>query len=80
MTAEKRLIPTGQCWCGCGEETGRGSFFRQGHDKIAESRLLKMLYGPDEPVARFLDRKGYGPHGKNLASEFTTWAESDRVR
>jgi hypothetical protein len=36
----QRLIPTGECWCGCGGETERGSFFLPGHNKVAESAVL----------------------------------------
>ena len=31
-----RVLPTGECWCGCGVEVGLGSFFAPGHDKVAE--------------------------------------------
>lgn len=40
-----RLLPTGFCWCGCGKETARGSFFVRGHDKIAEAAILAARYG-----------------------------------
>jgi hypothetical protein len=62
-----RLIPTGECWCGCGEETGLGSFFRPGHDKKAESYVIALDFGT---VADFLDARGYGPGGKNPRVEF----------
>lgn len=39
------LIPTGTCWCGCGEKTSRGAFFAVGHDKRAESAIVKVVYG-----------------------------------
>ena len=32
MTSPERLVPTGECWCGCGAETTSGSFFLPGHD------------------------------------------------
>ncbi|WP_328848951.1 hypothetical protein [Micromonospora zamorensis] len=54
-----RLIPTGTCWCGCGKETGLGSFFAQGHDKIAEAALIAAEYGSQ--VAQILHKHGYGP-------------------
>ncbi len=57
-----RLIPTGDCWCGCGEDAGIGAFFRPGHDKAAESAVIALEYGG---VADFLSRHGYGPGGKN---------------
>lgn len=58
----ERLLPTGTCWCGCGGETARGSFFRPGHDKIAESAVILVEYAG---VAEFLAKHGYGPGGKN---------------
>ena len=57
-----KLIPTGTCWCGCGEPTSRGAFFVPGHDKIAESAIVKVEYGS---VPDLLDQHGYGPGGKN---------------
>lgn len=74
----RRLIPTGVCWCGCEQETGLGSFFRQGHDKFAESVVIAIGYGG---VAELLNRHGYGPGGKNARSEFEKWrAAGGRVR
>jgi hypothetical protein len=62
-----RLLPTGECWCGCGSEVGLGSFFAQGHDKRAEGLLIKLHYGS---VAGFLSEHGYQqPGGKNLMRE-----------
>lgn len=51
-----RLLPTGRCWCGCGAETGVGSFFRAGHDKVAESMAMLVKYGG---VPEFLAAHGY---------------------
>jgi hypothetical protein len=65
--ADKRLLPTGECWCGCGKETGLGSFFAQGHDKRAEGMLIVLKYGS---VAGFVEDLGYGPSGKNLLEEY----------
>ncbi|MFJ6559999.1 hypothetical protein ACIQMV_08975 [Streptomyces sp. NPDC091412] len=61
MTSEtpQRLIPTGFCWCGCGTETGIGSFFARGHDKIAEAALIAAEYGGTVP--RLLAAHNYGP-------------------
>ena len=64
--AKKRLLPTGECWCGCGEETTIGAFFRPGHDKKAEAAVIKVKYGT---VADFLDREGFGPGGRNAIRE-----------
>lgn len=78
MAKERRLIPTGECWCGCGEETRRGSFFLPGHDKVAESAVVAIEYGG---VAQLLDRHGYGPGGKNARQERDSWrAAGGRVR
>jgi hypothetical protein len=59
-------MPTGKCWCGCEEEVSRGAFFKQGHDKIAESAVIKVEY---RIVPRFLEEHGYGPGGKNPLKE-----------
>ena len=60
--SSKRLLPTGECWCGCGQETRIGSFFRAGHDRVAESAVIKVEYGG---VPEFLDKHGYGDGGEN---------------
>ena len=62
-----RSLPTGECWCGCGEETPIGVFFRPGHDRRAESMLIKMKFGL---VAQFLDFHGYGMNGRNLKQDW----------
>ena len=56
------VTPSGICWCGCGASCGRDSFFKAGHDRIAEAALVKAEYGS---VALFLNAHGYGPGGKN---------------
>jgi hypothetical protein len=61
-----KLIPTGECWCGCGAETGLGSFFVSGHDKRAEAAIVKTVYGD---VPKLLVAHGFGPGGKNAAEE-----------
>jgi hypothetical protein len=61
-----RLIPTGTCWCGCGEEAGIGAFFARGHDKIAEAALLATEYGGAVP--QLLHKHGYGP-GRSVTDE-----------
>jgi hypothetical protein len=61
-----RAIPTGDCWCGCGAEVPIGSFFAQGHDKVAESAVVICDYGS---VADLLLAHGYGPGGKNARAE-----------
>ena len=62
MASSKRLLPTGECWCGCGAETAIGSFFLPGHDKAAGSAVISVEYGG---VPGFLVQHGYGPDGKN---------------
>ncbi|GAB3660802.1 hypothetical protein [Glycomyces tarimensis] len=54
-----RLLPTGTCWCGCGLDTGIGSFWVRGHDKIAEGALIAARY--ENSVAQMLKDHGYGP-------------------
>ena len=78
MAGRKRLIPTGECWCGCGEETGIGSFFLPGHDKVAESAVISVEYGG---VPELLVAHGYGPGGKNVRRAREEWdAQGNRVR
>jgi hypothetical protein len=55
-----RLIPTGECWCGCGKEVPVGAFFSPGHDKTAESRVIREVFGD---VATFVAAFGYAPDG-----------------
>lgn len=66
MASSERLLPTGECWCGCGAETSIGSFFLPGHDKTAESAVISVEYGG---VPGFLVEHGYGPGGKNAVRE-----------
>ena len=70
MASTKRLLPTGECWCGCGAETAIGSFFLPGHDKTAESAVISVEYGG---VPGFLVHHGYGPGGKNALREVDRW-------
>ena len=65
-----RLMPTGECWCGCGESTAVGSFFLSGHDKIAESAVVIVEYGS---VPEFIQKHGYGPGGKNPRETLSEW-------
>lgn len=70
VISKKQLVPTGDCWCGCGENTGTGSFFRSGHDKVAESAVILTQFGG---VAEFLDHFGFRPGGKNATRELEVW-------
>jgi hypothetical protein len=65
-----RLVPTGECWCGCDDEPRSGSFFASGHDKRAESAVINIEFGG---VAEFLLAHGYGPDGKNPLEELERW-------
>lgn len=66
----RRLLPTGECWCGCGAETPIGSFFAAGHDKVAESAVILTQYGG---VPQFLVAHGFGPGGKKARMELEQW-------
>jgi hypothetical protein len=63
-------MPTGECWCGCGEAVGRGAFFKSGHDKKAESAVVMVEYGS---VPEFIQKHGYGPGGKNPVEAMADW-------
>ena len=56
-TRGARLLPTGTCWCGCGEQVALGAFFARGHDKVAEAALLAICYNGS--VAQLLHGHGY---------------------
>jgi hypothetical protein len=70
MIKEASIEPTGTCWCGCGETVPKDSYFSRGHDKAAESMLKKLIYGPEDTIARFLVAHGYGGTGKNLKADY----------
>jgi hypothetical protein len=72
----QRLLPTGYCWCGCGGETGLGSFFLPGHDKVAESAVILIEYGG---VPAFLSKHGYAPGGKNPRQALEEWRNRGKV-
>lgn len=77
MVEGRRLLQTTFCWCGCGQRTKRlGSFFVGGHDRKAESWLIKMHYGS---VPQFLLDHGYGPDGKNLKDEWEQFEEREQA-
>ena len=77
MASTGRLLPTGDCWCGCGAETSIGSFFLPGHDKTAESAVISVEYGG---VPRFLVEYGYEPGGKNAILKVHEWRSKGRRR
>lgn len=68
----KDPMPTGECWCGCGASVSRGAFFVTGHDKRAESAVIKVEY---QIIPRFLEEHGYGPGGKNPSEELRRFKE-----
>lgn len=65
-----RLLPTGECWCGCGMKVSFRNFFAPGHDKRAESAVINIEYGG---VAAFLVNHGFGPGGRNAQKEMDVW-------
>lgn len=62
MTEKLRLIPTGNCWCGCPKEVGLGKFFSPGHDKVAEAAYMAVHH--EASVARLLADTGFAPGDK----------------
>lgn len=78
QSKETRLLPTGECWCGCGTETPIGSFFAAGHDKVAETAVILTHYGG---VSEFLVAHDFGPKGKNPRLELEQWrSEGGKAR
>ena len=42
----RRLMPTGECWCGCGKEPAYlSSFFVPGHERKAVMDIVMAKYG-----------------------------------
>ena len=66
-------LPTGACLCGCREQTGRGSYFRQGHDKRAESMIVKMHHGS---ILELVIDSGYGPGKQSVTEAYAEWLRS----
>ena len=77
MATNRRLLPTGECWWGCGAEASIGSFFLPGHDKTAKSAVISVEYGG---VPRFLVQHGYGPGGKNPLHDADNWRSKGKPR
>ncbi len=65
-TQPPRPLPTGNCWCGCGEQVSTRSFFARGHDKIAEAALLAAQY--EGTVAGLLHAHDYSPDSSVTAA------------
>ena len=70
---EGKLLPTGTCWCGCGQGATEGNFWIPGHDRFAESAVIKLRYGS---VAELLVEHGFGPGGRNTRTEMEEWRKS----
>jgi len=73
QASKERLLPTGECWCGCGAETSTGAFFVSGHDKVGESAIVKTVYGS---VPEFMVHHGFGPGGKNARDELEKYQKN----
>lgn len=58
-TKKKRLVPTGDCFCGCGAEVGIGRWFVPGHDITAAGALRAVEGGLSLPQR--LVEAGFGP-------------------
>ena len=58
--------PTGECWCGCGARTSRGSFFASdgGHDARALHAALGLVYGAHDTTAQLLEEHDFQPGGQ----------------
>lgn len=66
----QRIMPTGECFCGCNNVTSIGSYFVAGHDRKAEAWLTEMRH--KNSVGRLV-KLGYGPGGKNLFRTYKEW-------
>jgi hypothetical protein len=73
----ERVLPMGECWCGCGTEVSARSFFSAGHDRRAESMLAALEYGS---LADMLAAHGYGPGRKSLHHEYQAREERSSAR
>ena len=51
---------TTSCWCGCGQTTSRGAYFRAGHYRNQELAVILRDYGS---IRAFLEDEGYEPKG-----------------
>ena len=68
--SEKKAMPTGLCWCGCGKEVRPGKFFyhskeESGHDSRAATYLKELGY-ERERIADFILRSGFDPSTNRL--------------
>lgn len=58
VTRKPRLLPTGDCFCGCGGEAEIGRWFVRGHD-ITAAAALRAVEGQNLPQR--LVQAGFGP-------------------
>ena len=45
MASTRGPQPTGECWRRCGGKTKPKRFFLPNHDRVAESAVMKVVYG-----------------------------------
>ena len=69
-----------RCECGCGEPANES--FAPGHASEALRMLLHLegVLDRDEPIADFLQRRGYGRNGRNLNREYEARAAERQCR
>ena len=67
------ILPTGYCFCGCGDTASRGAYFIAGHDRRVDKWLNEMLHG--NTVGRLINH-GYGPGGKSLHDAHKQWKQA----
>ena len=72
----RNLVLTGRCQCGCDQVVGRRSVFAPGHDRKAETAVIRVEYGG---IVEFLTAHGYGPSGKNPTEELEKLRERERA-
>ncbi|MFF9436685.1 hypothetical protein ACF1BP_23465 [Streptomyces sp. NPDC014735] len=77
-TRKKRLLPTGDCFCGCGGEAGIGRWFVFGHDITAAGALRAVEGGLSLPQR--LVEAGFGPERSVVqeAVESAGWVRCER--
>lgn len=68
--------PNGQCWCGCGSGAGPGAFFLPGHERAAESAVIRILYGG---IPQFLIEHGFGPGGRSAIKELAALSREGSI-
>ena len=66
MASTRGPQPTGECWSGCGGKTNPKRFFLPNRDRVAESAVMKVVYGG---IPQFLAAHGFGPGGRNPRRE-----------